>query len=173
MVYVMYLYMLCTDGICIQGVYTCDVCVYISYVCVWCNMCDICVLCIYVVYVCECLWYMCIWYMFKYAHICVCVVYVSAHRCTCEWRSKVNVRYLLNCSPLYFRRQGFSVNLEFIDRLAWPCRELHRSPVSVSLGLGLQAWPLCLAFMKMLGLNSGCHAHVANTLPTESPRQCL
>lgn len=116
-------------------IYLWCVCIY-SYVCMV-YMCGMCVLCIYVVYMCECLWYM---------YVCICL-YMHTHTCMCStcicsqvhmWmRPEVNVGYFLNSSPLYFRGQGFSVNLEFIDWLAWPCREL--CPVSVSLGLELQA----------------------------------
>lgn len=140
-----YLFILYVYGICDVFVYVCVqmVYVYMVYILVMCVCILICEWYVCIVYICGvyvCLWYMCVWYMFIYAHTCVCVVYASAHKCTCEWRSEVSVRYFLNCSPLYFRRQGFSVNLEFIDWLAWPCRELHRSPVSVSLGLELSGF---------------------------------
>lgn len=105
---------LCADGICIYGVYTCDVCVY-THMCVWC-ICVVCVYCVYIWCICVSVCGICVYvYVYICTHTGVCVVHASAHKCTCEWRPEVNVRYFLNCSPLYPRRQGFSVNLEFID----------------------------------------------------------
>lgn len=92
MVYVMYLYMLYTDGICIQGVYTCDVCVY-THMCVYGVICVICVYCVYMWCICVSVCGICVNGICLYMHTRVCVVYASAHKCTCEWRSEVNVRH--------------------------------------------------------------------------------
>lgn len=85
-------------------------------------------MCVCAMYVCTCM----------YVRVCV----LCMHLCVCVWRSEINMDVFTYCSP-YLLRQGFSVNLVLINRLAWPTNLLWPFP---SLSAHSPIKLLCLEF---------------------------
>lgn len=176
MVYATWMYscmFVCRGYMYIWCIYLLCVCIY-SYVCMV-YMCGMCVLCIYMVCMCECLWYMC---------VCICL-YMHTHRCMCstcicsQVHMWMEARGQCQVFPQLFSTLSQETRFLSEPGVHWlTSMELHAGSSPDPLSLSPLDWnyrhaPPCLAFMKMLRLNSGCHAYIANTLPTESPRQRL
>jgi hypothetical protein len=117
-----YMYVSLCECVCISMYVCICVCVYMCvYVCVYvCVRVSVC-MCVYVcVSVCMHVWIWC-WC------VCVCVCW-----CVCTFEGpEVDIRFFLNCSPLYFLRQHLSLNLELTNCLHW----LASTPPEPSTGI--------------------------------------
>lgn len=162
-------------GLCVR-VYICGVYLYVyTGLCVRIYIFGV-YLCVYTG-LCACI-YICGVYLCTYTGLCVCIYIYSVYFCLytglCVWTHacralKLTLGFFLNCSLLYWQRQGLSMNLESPITSSLASQLATRIHCLCLSGAGLQnaAMPAWLS-QGSGDLNSSPHACKASTLSTES-----